>query len=113
MIVLDLDDLQAINDTLGYEAGDEQIKAAANILIKTQIDNSDIIRTDGNEFLIYLVGYEEKQVVSYIRKLYKEFKTMPHEYGATIGFSMIIDDIKTIEDAINEAVDDMKKKKEE
>ena len=53
MIVLDLDDLQTINDTLGHEAGDEQIKAAANILIKTQIDNSDIIRTDGNEFLIY------------------------------------------------------------
>lgn len=113
MIVLDLDDLQNINDTLGYEAGDEQIKAAANILIKTQIDNSDIIRTDGNEFLIYLVGYEEKQVVSYIRKLYKEFKTMPYEHGATIGYSMIVDDIKTIEDAVNEAVDDMKTKKEE
>lgn len=113
MIVLDLDDLQEINDTLGHEAGDEQIKAAANILIKTQIDNSDVIRTDGNEFLIYLVGYEEKQVVSYIRKLYKEFKVMPYEHGATIGFSMIEDDIKTIEDAINEAVDDMKVKKEE
>lgn len=113
MIVLDLDDLQTINDTLGHEAGDEQIKAAANILIKTQIDNSDIIRTDGNEFLIYLVGYEEKQVVSYIRKLYKEFKSMPYEHGATIGFSVITDDIKTIEDAINEAVDDMKMKKEE
>lgn len=113
MIVLDLDNLQTINDTLGYEAGDEQIKAAANILIKTQIDNSDILRTDGNEFLIYLVGYEEKQIVSYIRKLYKEFKNMPYEHGATIGYSMIVDDIKTIEDAINEAVDDMKTKKEE
>lgn len=112
-IVIDLDNLQSINDTLGYEAGDEQIKAAANILIKTQLDNTDIIRTDGNEFLIYLVGYEEKQIVSYIRKLYKEFKNLPHEYGATIGFSMILDDIKTIEDAVNEAVDDMKEKKEE
>ena len=112
-IVLDLDNLQAINDTQGYEAGDEQIKAAANILIKTQLDNSDIIRTDGNEFLIYLIGYEEKQVVSYIRKLYKEFKNLPHEHGATIGYSMILDDIKTIEDAVNEAVDDMKEKKEE
>ena len=57
-IVLDLNKLQEINDTLGYEKGDRQIKAAANILIKTQLDNSDIMRTDGNEFLIYLVGYE-------------------------------------------------------
>ena len=112
-VVIDLDQLQNINDTLGYEAGDEQIKAAANILIKTQLDNSDIIRTDGNEFLVYLVGYQEKQVVSYIRKLYKEFKNLPHEYGATIGHSMILDDIKTIEDAVNEAVDAMKLKKEE
>lgn len=112
-IIVDLNNLQEINDTLGYEHGDNQIKAAANILIKTQIDNSDIIRTDGNEFLIYLVGYQEKQVVNYIRKLYKEFKNLPYEHGAAIGYSMITDDIKTIEDAMNEAVEDMRTKKEE
>lgn len=112
-IVIDLDEIQTINDTLGYEAGDEQIKSAANILIKTQLDNTDIIRTDGNEFLIYLVGYKQTQVASYIRKLYKEFKHLPYEHGATIGHSMILDDIKSIEDAINEAVEAMKEKKEE
>ena len=112
-IIVDLNNLQEINDTLGYEHGDTQIKAAANILIKTQIDNSDIIRTDGNEFLIYLVGYQEKQIVNYIRKLYKEFKNLPYEHGAAIGYSMITDDIKTIEDAMNEAVEDMRTKKEE
>ena len=112
-IIVDLNNLQEINDTLGYEHGDTQIKAAANILIKTQIDNSEIIRTDGNEFLIYLVGYQEKQIVNYIRKLYKEFKNLPYEHGAAIGYSMITDDIKTIEDAMNEAVEDMRTKKEE
>lgn len=113
VIMIDLNNIQEINDTLGYEQGDTQIKAAANILIKTQLDNSDIIRTDGNEFMVYLVGYQQRQIVSYIRKLYKEFKTLPHEYGATLGYSMITDDIKTIEDAMNEAVEDMKNKKEE
>lgn len=113
VIMIDLNNVQEINDTLGYEEGDIQIKAAANILIKTQLDNSDIIRTDGNEFMVYLVGYEQRQIVSYIRKLYKEFKTLPHEYGAALGYSMITDDIKTIEDAMNEAVEDMKNKKEE
>lgn len=112
-IIIDLNQVQGINDSLGYEQGDAQIKAAANILIKTQLDNTDIMRTDGNEFLIYLVGYPEKQIVSYIRKLNKEFKNLPYEYGAAIGYSMILDDIKTIEDAINESVDDMKNKKEE
>lgn len=112
-IVLNLNRLQEINDTLGYEKGDRQIKAAANILIKTQLDNSDIMRTDGNEFLIYLVGYEERQIISYIKKLYKEFKNLPYEYGATIGHSMITNDLKSIEDAINESVEDMKQKKQD
>ncbi len=112
-IIIDLNQVQEINDKLGYEEGDNQIKAAANVLIKTQLDNTDIMRTDGNEYLIYLVGYQEKQVISYIRKLYKEFKSLPYEHGAAIGYSMITNDMKTIEDAINESVEDMRNKKEE
>jgi diguanylate cyclase (GGDEF)-like protein len=113
MIVIDLNDLKNINNELGYQEGDLVIKAAANILINNQLKNTDIMRTDGNEYLIYLVGYQEKQIVSYIRKLYKEFKNLPYEHGAAIGYSMITNDMKTIEDAINESVDDMRKKKEE
>ncbi len=112
-IVIDLNKIQDINDTDGYDSGDKQIKAAANVLVRTQLDNSDIIRTDGNEFLLYLVGYSEKQVVSYIRKLNKEFKKLPYEYGAAIGYSMVLNEAKTLEDAINESVDDMKNKKNE
>ncbi len=112
-IVIDLNRIQDINDTDGYDSGDKQIKAAANVLVRTQLDNSDIIRTDGNEFLLYLVGYSEKQVVSYIRKLNKEFKKLPYEYGAAIGYSMVLNEAKTLEDAINESVDDMKNKKNE
>lgn len=110
-IIIDLNKLAFINDNYGYDNGDKQIQAASNILIRTQLDNSDIIRTDGNEFLVYLVGYDEKYIVSYIRKLYKEFKNLPYNHGATIGYSMINDDLKTIEDAINESVEDMKSKK--
>ena len=112
-VIIDLNRVQEINDTDGYDNGDKQIKAAANVLVRTQLDNSDIIRTDGNEFLLYLVGYSEKQVVSYIRKLNKEFKKLPYEYGAAIGYSMVLNDAKTLEDAINESVDDMKNKKQE
>ena len=113
MIVIDLNKIQEINDTLGYDEGDKQIKALANALIRTQLDYTEIIRTDGNEFLIYMIGYSQKQVVSYIHKLNKEFKKLPYEYGAAFGYSMIEDDLKTIEDAINEAVEEMKKQKKE
>lgn len=113
IIIIDLNKVHEINDTLGYEKGDKQIKAAANILIKTQLDNSEILRTDGNEFMIYAVGYTEKQIASYIRKLNKEFKYLPYEYGAAIGKSFITSELKSVDDALNEAIDNMKELKEE
>ena len=48
-----------------------------------------------------------------IRKLNKEFKDLEHGFGAAIGYSMINDGIKTIDDAINEATLDMRNNKEE
>lgn len=113
IIIVDLNNIAYINDNYGHEEGDKVIKQAANILITTQIENSEIMRTNGNEFLIYLVEYEEKQIVTYIRKLSKEFRELDHGFGAAIGYSMINDAIKTIDDAINEATLDMKSNKEE
>lgn len=112
-VVVDLNNIKDINDNHGHEEGDVVIKKAASILIVNQEANTDIIRTDGNEFLIYMVGYQEKDVVAYTRKIYKELKELPYGYGATIGYSMIMDDIKTVDDAINEATIDMRKKKEQ
>ena len=113
VVMIDLNKVQEINDTSGYEQGDKQIKAAANILIKTQLDNSDIIRTNGNEFMIYFVGYTQKQITSYMHKLNKNFKNLPFDYGICISYSMIDSDLKSIEDAINECVEDIKKQKEQ
>ena len=113
VIMLDLNRLQEINDTLGYEEGDKQIQGVANVLIRNQLDNTDIIRTDGTEFMIYTVGYNQKQITSYIHKLNKEFKNLPYEYGIYIGYSMILDDLKDISDAINECVEDIKSQKNE
>jgi len=113
IIMVDLNNIAYINDNYGHEEGDKVIIESANILIKNQLENSEIVRTDGNEFLIYLVAYDEKQVVAYIRKLTKELKEISHGFGAALGYSMINDGIKTIDDAINEATLDMRSNKEE
>lgn len=112
IIVINLNNLRHVNDVYGHEEGDKLIKLAANILIRNQLEQSDIIRTDGNEYLIYMVGYEKNKVVAYMRKLYKELSELPYGYGATLGYSMIEDDIKTIDDAINEAVLEIRANKE-
>ena len=113
IIVIDLNNVSYINDNYGREEGDKVITEAANILIQHQMQNSEIIRTDGNEFLIYLVGYSEKQIISYLRKLNKELKGLSHGFGAASGYSIITDAIKTVDDAVNEATLDMKNNKED
>ena len=112
VIIVDVNKIGHINDVYGHQEGDNVIKKAANVLINNQLEQSDIVRTNGDEFLIYMVGYAENKVIAYIRKLHKEFKNLPYGYGATLGYSMIVDDVKTIDDAINEAVLEVKTNKE-
>ena len=113
IVIVDLNNVKYVNDNYGHEEGDQLIIKAAGVLVNTQLENSEIIRTDGNEFLIYLVGYSDRQMSTYTKKLSKEMKNLPHEFGAAIGYSMITDEIKTIDVAINEATLEMITNKEE
>ena len=112
IIIVNVNKVGHINDVYGHNEGDMVLKKAANILMNNQLEQSDIVRTNGDEFLIYLIGYEENKVIAYMRKLNKEFKNIPYNFGATLGYSMITNDVKTIDDAINEAVLEVKTNKE-
>ena len=112
IVIIDLNNVKYVNDNYGHEEGDKLIVKAASTLVNTQLENSEIIRTDGNEFLVYLVGYSERQIATYAQKLEKEMKNLPHDFGASVGYSMIEDDIKTLDDAINEATLEMMTKKQ-
>ncbi len=113
IVIVDLNNVKYVNDNYGHEQGDKLICDAASILVNTQLENSEIVRSDGNEFLLYLVGYSENQISTYTKKLVKEFKKLPYGFGAAIGYSMILDEIKSVDDAINEAVLEMRKDKDD
>lgn len=114
IVVIDINKLKVLNDRIGHEAGDNQIKAVASVLIKTQRDNSEIMRTDGDEFMVYLVGYDEKKISSYIHKLNREFaSSLPNkDYGVSIGYRMILSDEMNIDDAINDSINMINKSKD-
>ncbi len=113
IVVIDINKLKVLNDKIGHEAGDAQIKAVASVLIKTQRDNSEIMRTDGDEFIVYLVGYDEKKIGTYIHKLNREFaSSLPNkDYGVSIGYKMITNDEVSIDDAINDSLNMINKSK--
>ena len=111
VIVFDINSIKEINDKLGREVGDEIIKKVASILINNQLENTEIIRSGGDEFLIYMVGYDKDSVVEYSKKLSREMKKIPNSTGAAVGYSMILDEVKSVDDAINEAIIMMEKSK--
>lgn len=113
IVIVDINNLKYINDNYGRKKGDDLIIRVASILVNTQLENTEIVRTDGTEFLIYLVGYSENQIDIYLKKLRKELTELPYGFGASVGYSMIFDNIKTIDDAINEAMIDMQSDKSE
>lgn len=61
LLLVDLDDLKTINDTLGHLEGDRAILTVARTL-KARFRNSDIIgRVGGDEFMVFLQGLKSEE----------------------------------------------------
>jgi len=58
-VYLDVDDLKKINDTFGHVAGDKFLVEIGNRLKSIPLDNSMKIRISGDEFGIFVHGYEK------------------------------------------------------
>jgi diguanylate cyclase (GGDEF)-like protein/PAS domain S-box-containing protein len=59
---LDLDNMKAINDTLGHSEGDKALIDIANILKNTFRESDIIARIGGDEFAVLLVGHASPKV---------------------------------------------------
>ena len=57
IIVSDLNDLKLINDTKGHKEGDEYIKRASALLCDI-FSHSPVFRVGGDEFVVFLKGYD-------------------------------------------------------
>lgn len=54
MLVMDLDNFKAVNDTLGHRAGDEVLIAFAEVLRNTFRAEDTVCRLGGDEFMVYI-----------------------------------------------------------
>lgn len=97
-IMLDLDNLKFVNDTYGHEYGDEYIKEAARIIRAFEKYQALVARISGDEFLVYLYGYDNKsQILNIVREIHQIMKntifTLPYDayhkikIRASIGIS--------------------------
>lgn len=62
-VMFDLDNLKYINDTYGHDFGDEYIRCAASIFKEFIAYNGVVARMSGDEFYVFLSGYEDKKQI--------------------------------------------------
>ncbi|WP_170302077.1 sensor domain-containing diguanylate cyclase [Desulfosarcina widdelii] len=75
VIILDLDGLKKINDTLGHEAGDELILRATRCLRTALRDVDQIARIGGDEFAILSTECTEKNVQTILKRVEEQFES--------------------------------------
>lgn len=62
-IMFDLDNLKYVNDTYGHDFGDDYIKTAANVFKKFKNYGGIVSRLSGDEFNIFLSGFNSKDEI--------------------------------------------------
>lgn len=99
LLFLDINGLKRVNDKEGHISGDHLIKRAANTLISVFTEN-DIFRVGGDEFVVVLRNYDEKQVHEFIDKLQRKAKK--NDVSFALGYAMT-NTSKDIEELLKEA----------
>lgn len=69
LVVLDLNDLKVINDSMGHEKGDEIIHKAAKILQESFVKVGTPYRIGGDEFSILCANSSEKEIETALVRL--------------------------------------------
>jgi two-component system cell cycle response regulator len=81
VVIADLDNFKAVNDTHGHDAGDTVLWEFAGIL-KKRIRNSDICgRTGGEEFIMIFTHAEECNVGIVVARILRELREHEFSFG--------------------------------
>ena len=116
IISADLDGLKLVNDTMGHDAGDRQLKACAD-LVRQSLRRSDILaRIGGDEFAAILTDADEDTVKSVVRRIRENLSTynlrnknLP--LGISLGWATAGDDSTGLKVLLKQADDMMYREK--
>jgi diguanylate cyclase (GGDEF)-like protein len=74
LVIFDLDELKALNDTQGHAAGDEAIRRAADALRATIRNGDNAFRIGGDEFAVILPEATERDAVAAAQRIVEELQ---------------------------------------
>ncbi len=95
LIILDLDDFKEMNDTFGHPAGDEVLRAVAELLRDTRQGADVVARLGGEEFVVAMPGADRPGAMRLAERLRSSVEAHPWKrraITASVG-------VMTLEDA--------------
>ena len=85
IVMLDLDGLKQVNDSLGHEAGDEQIRALADCMRTTMRVIDSGYRVGGDEMMVLLPGQAAWGAYTFAQRLQREASRHRTGFAVTCG----------------------------
>jgi len=90
LVYVDLDDLKAINDTLGHQAGDRALIRVADLLRETFRQSDIIARIGGDEFAVMALEASEENEAHLIKRLRARVREVNQENGEPYDLSVSV-----------------------
>ncbi|TAH70342.1 MAG: diguanylate cyclase [Anaerolineaceae bacterium] len=106
VIYADINGLKMTNDIFGHAAGDELIKRASEILMKSCRENDIIARIGGDEFIILLPKANKTDAESVMTRIKSEFTDTyvdAIKSSISLGSATKVDSDESLDDIMNKA----------
>lgn len=80
VLLLDIDNFKALNDSFGYAAGDKALKIIARTISKETREEDVLARFSGEEFTLLLPNLPEKECTKLIQNLQLQISKLPFKF---------------------------------
>jgi len=74
LLYIDLDRFKRVNDSLGHDAGDQLLRAVADILRRVTWDEDEVARFGGDEFVVWVGGEETEATERVVERILDSFR---------------------------------------
>jgi diguanylate cyclase (GGDEF)-like protein/excisionase family DNA binding protein len=100
LIMLDLDDFRLINNRMGHQAGDEELRRIATALMRSGRDSDLVFRYGGDEFVFLLPGTDATGTRQVAQRAGAAVRGLGGPVTASIGVATFPDDGGTAADVL-------------